>query len=183
MEVYQDVARRLGQPVMVVADKDPAYFEAGIAPGLMDGIVLFKRPEAAVFSIVKRKGNALNAMVDWCFLYGKALSWADTFCRRVVYVSYEEVAATPVAALRAMCTKLELPAPEHDYRWMPAKTYHYLGGNGGTHTRNKVQVDVAWVDALPKNIAKQVQEHNGMQRIFEDMMARRLVLDGTPPAS
>jgi hypothetical protein len=171
-KLYGAVAQRLRVSTLVVADKVPVHFKRCGKPG-MGGIVLYKRPEAAVLSDMRNEGQELPMAANgWARMYDEYLKWADIFCGKMLCVAYEDLAARPLETMQALTSALELPVPTAVC--MASEGYHAIGGNPKAYLHNDIVLDERWRTELTKEQQGRVANDNYVQRVFAMLERRRM---------
>jgi hypothetical protein len=154
--LYEQVAKRLDASVIVSGDKMPMHYERFVQPGEMDAIVLYKSPQAQVYSDMKNEERDFDdALLLWCRAYDSIIKWVmrPGFVRSVVYVCYEDLAESPLSEMSRICSALELHEPPEDLveQFLSTqldKRYHCIGCSPHSHRRGEIIVDKHWQEAL-----------------------------------
>jgi len=136
---YDEVARQLNARVLVSSDKLPQHYKKFCKPNTMDGIVLFKSPRAAVWSDFKNERRSIvDSLKRWTSLYKNIIEWAPTFSKRIIFLSYHDIAQNPLWALEIINQSFALAeeAPKSiDFDEIP---YCFIGGNPGGHQKKGI---------------------------------------------
>jgi hypothetical protein len=170
--LYGEVAQRLRVTTLVVADKVPIHYKRCASPG-MGGVVLFKRPEAAVLSDMRNEGQELQqAIVGWCRMYEEYSAWAEIFCGTAVYLAYEDLAARPLETMKNLTAALKLPSPE--VIDLSSIKYHAIGGNPKAHQRTDITLDERWRTELTKEQQDHIAGHDRVRRVATMLEQRRM---------
>jgi hypothetical protein len=170
--LYERVARRLAVRTLVVADKIPIHYKQCGKPG-MAGIVLYKRPEAAVLSDVRNEGqDVMDAARGWASMYDEYVRWADIFCGTVLCVAYEDLAAHPTATMQGITSALALPRPAA--ACMSSTGYHAIGGNPKAYLRAGITLDERWRTELTEKQQQRIGDDSTVQRVFGMLEKRRM---------
>jgi hypothetical protein len=151
-DLYAEAAEALGAQVLVSADKMISHYQRFVKRWEMDAIVLFKTPQAQVYSDMKNERRGFFDALDmWTTTYDAIIKWAlgEKFPKRTVFVSYEQLAADPLMTLEVICRALDLPKPPEDLlqRFSDAPLvggYHCIGCSPHSHKRDVISVDKDW---------------------------------------
>lgn len=173
--LYERVAQRLGCDVLVSSDKNTDNFHRFVLPKQMDGIVLFKTPEASLWSNIKHHEASPRKSVEiYSRWYETFLDWAPNFCDRHVFVSYEMLVTFPEAMVKTLCRALALPCPD-DFRlvteFKDAPAGHHIGGNGRAFFSDRIFVDEDWREHLDPYHFKEIRRSERARTVYSRMRA------------
>jgi hypothetical protein len=170
---YQTVARNFGVSTYVSLDKDPKYFELGVPPKGMTGIICFKSPLQAVASRLRREEATVEeALTQWHEFYARIHhKWAPLFCDKVAYINYDHLVLNPQKVMGSLCQQLGLPKPRipDDLRRIE---HHAVGGNLQAHVNKQVWPDKRWRGELSEEQIKQIAEYMPTSQLFRAMMKK-----------
>jgi hypothetical protein len=137
---------------VVYSDKNPLSYRKTLETGnrIDRFVVLFKRPEAAVFSLMTHDHCSLEtALASYASRYEACFRLLADFRTPHAVVFYDDFAARPAETVAALCERLEIPfAPGMlDYAANRAR-FHSLGGNSGAYanlrTTEQLNADLKW---------------------------------------
>ncbi|MBV8976521.1 MAG: sulfotransferase [Alphaproteobacteria bacterium] len=141
---YAKIAHRLGSEILISADKNPPKLVAHDPLLGFDALVLFKSPEQAWASTLKRLPRGQDAAFyrQQCQAY--LAVWADRYelllehfrpQGRMVFLAYEDLVSRPRPTLAALCGALDLPFDAGVLETLPLR--HWIGGNPNANARLK----------------------------------------------
>jgi hypothetical protein len=160
--------------VLVSSDKHPCHFTRFVGPWGMSGAMLYKTPEGHALSEAKHHGSAWDVAADeWADFYEMVLDWAPAFCSRVECLSYDDLAAAPVASVRELLRRLLL----HPWATVAPNDLgdgHHIGGNPGGREALVGYHDRAWATELLPGAREGIKAHAKAQKVLAELEGRRL---------
>lgn len=161
LDFYPAVARKLKTKILVSSDKLPQHYRAFMRQKQMDGIVLFKHPAAAMWSDLKNeRRKALVSLKRWTSLYREILAWAPSFCRRVIFMKYEDVASNPDVMLHHIKGAFAIKSMPRPATEIDNIVYHAIGGNPGAHQKKGIVVDTSYTKQDCYGLLKDLLNNN-----------------------
>ena len=172
--LYQAVAQKMNARVLVVSDKRPRHYSSMAKSGDIDGIVMFKMPESAVMSDIRReRRSVVQSVTGYVELYKKIIEWAPRFCKRTLYLLYEDLAKKPVTMTKRVLENLGIDGEmAHGYSEID---HHHIGGNPDAHRKKKVVLDDKWKRGLSVEQKNYIKQHKSCQEIYHKLMQKRLM--------
>jgi hypothetical protein len=172
-DLYREVAERMGVDTLVVSDKLTGHYSQCCARNNVDGIVLFKRPEAAALSDMRNEGQTVEqAVAGYAGMYDGMLRWAPQYCRRLLFVNYEELAEDPWGMTEKVRKALGIPGELPEEKDYAAVEYHAVGGNPKAHKREDISVDDRWKTELSAR-ERGFIANSRANAIFKKLMQKR----------
>jgi len=169
--LYEDVAKAAGCEVLITSDKMPGNFGRFVKPGDMDGIFLFKRPEASVVSDLRHRPISFEEAVSSWLKWNRELeTWCQKYCNNFVVVSYERLAYSYREHVRAICRNLSLPEFEVPKDVAAAPAWHAIGGNPGAYHRGDVFVDTRWKTELTDERVEKIRANVEIQDLYASLL-------------
>ena len=173
--LYQCVAERLGVGTLVVSDKMPGTYEVYCEAGSADGIVMFKRPEAAVLSMMVNERSGVREAVNmYANAYEHMSRWAEKFFATALFVSYEDVAIDPFGMVSKLKRELGIPGHPPGASAFADGDYHAFGGNPKAHSRTEILLDSRWVDQLTDDQKSEIRGYRKAMSVYRELMERRV---------
>jgi len=165
---YDIIAKKLDCEVLVVSDKLPQHYKRFRKPGSMDGIVLYKSPQAAAWSDIKNERRSIRESLErWTRLYEEILRWAPSFCNKLMFLSYDEMSRNPIETLRRIHSHFVLSGSIDPHVDIDAISYHFVGGNPGGHQKKGIKQDVSSKTGLDENMKYVIGQNLKATKTFE----------------
>jgi len=172
---YDIVGAALQCDHLVVTDKRIDIFQRFIGWNKMLGIVLFKDPKRAVASLIKNEDRRLDEAIG---VYKKThediIHRGHTFCKDIIYVSYETLASNPTKTLARIAMKLSLP-PLRGKAVLPSGGYHFVGGNPSAHKTSEIALDNSWESRLTPDEKFYIDSKKDVSALHASMLALSLL--------
>jgi len=167
-DLYAIVAKRLGCDTLVSADKSPQHFERFTERGQPFGVILYKRPQRAIYSHMVGEAKTFEeALEAWHRFYALAIRWAPQWCKEYVALSYEDIVRSPGWSVYAITRMLGAPRTEIPLA-LPDE-YHFIGGNRNAHLWGRISEDRRWEKNLAAHLQAQADKDPRTKRILRHL--------------
>lgn len=199
--LYPSLCAQYGKRLLVTSDKTPKLYSRFLGwDDLKHALVIFKRPEAYVWSHVRRfelpetvwgtpreRANNAARKQRWLrdpYTYLQYVLEGYTFVYTTIvahargsaaFIPYEAFSSDPEAWLHQLCTFLAVDwRPSALQYWKAAQ--HVVGGNSFVNTApTEVQPDVGWRHGLSSDIRRYVEEERTALATYQSLCARGLL--------
>jgi hypothetical protein len=193
-ELYSQLYARYGVSFLIVSDKQPSiYAKTLVLHESVRRVVLFKRPEAHIWSGLRRTllpldtwvssrermNNVTRKKLAQQRLVSRLASMYSTTYREVfnltkpgdVYLPYDVFAAEPACTMPSVCERIGLvwqPSALNYWRY----THHAVGGNLFVNQEPQpITLDVSWHDGLTAEDLEIVAGHD-CREVFAELLRR-----------
>lgn len=176
--LYMEVAAAAGCAVLVSSDKAPMHYKKFVPEGKMDGVFLYKTPHAMAASALRGHPEVQleGIIMRWRTWYTRVVSWAEHFCRRLVFVGCEQLADDPQGGIDTICRALELP-PIADVvgAYAAPPNWHTIGGNVKAYERSGIFVDDRWRTELTAKQIGAIDTDEGAANLYQELRKKSVV--------
>lgn len=183
-DLYESVARRFDKDTIIVSDLYREKYERFVKPGCMDGIVLYKSPLNFVASDLRRKPKNIPEVAattkNFVQTYGDIIEWTKRFCRKTIFINYEEFSSDYKWFMKKIISELELD----DYEIpddLSTIEYHYIYGSQHTHLSKAVKQDVRWKNELSAELVEYAEAQTDARDVFNRLMSVSIHRDKEKP--
>jgi hypothetical protein len=173
LELYRKVAKQADTNILISSDKLPGLYSRLVEPKTMDGIVIFKRPEADIASHMRNEKWSFEKAMNIYSNNKGIIKWATHVCKNVVVVFYENLALHPNRYMRAICDALDIPC-NGDVTKFDEAAYHHIGGNPGANASTRIILDQKWEKELTSGQKKIIINNHQLQSIFFELIRRSI---------
>ncbi len=187
---YGRLAERVGTSILVSSDKNSAKYLT-LDPRLrFDAIVLFKSPEAAWHSVLKRLGTddpdevttrLERFLAVWIREYENALAMTPE--GKKLFLHFDSLAANPRRIVSRLLEALDLPNHDLDLdKTMSGR--HAIGGNDdfvdASSKTERIDVKTTVDRTLPEAHRRLIADDERSASLFDDLSSRSNAVFGPP---
>lgn len=170
--LYERCAEATGCDVLVSTDKYPSNYKRFLGKGDAEALVIFKRPEALLASLRRRRSYAATTLsIEYRRFYWKVFDLCHLgFFSDLHVVEYEALAGDPAGQLERLCRILELPEAIEVRH--PPRSWHHFGGNQASmkakrYEGAKIVLDERWKESLPKGDIAAIRGDEPLMKLWE----------------
>jgi hypothetical protein len=175
-KLYPRVAKQAQTNILVSSDKLDFLYKRFVEPKSMDGIVIFKCPEADAASHIRNeRWPLMHSIIGYHKTYNHILKWAPVFCKSVIFVSYEELVSKPNEYMKVICDKLCVSI-SNDVTNFEKVNYHHIGGNPRAHNSKKVKLDNKWRQELTIRQKNIITNNREVQETYRTLLKKRVII-------
>jgi len=176
--LYQTLAESAKCEVLFSSDKMPSIYRRFVEKDKMDGVFLFKRPEAFVASDLRHRSwigvTFEESLNRWLSQNERRLSWCHDFCSSLAVMSYERLVAAYQEQTHTMCQRLSLPRFVVPKDVSKATDWHGICGNGDAYRRGDVFIDRRWETELTSEQKKYIMANSMVQGLYGRLLKMAL---------
>ena len=168
--VLDAMAKLFGVETVACSGKWVGNYNGFVEPRHLDGVVVWKRPEAAVASFLRsgrwhRTFEAADGLAIWKRWYTDILGWVGTGCRRHLVIPYEKLAQKPWECVIRICREFQLNAPI--IKPIDEIDWHQAGGNPVAQKSRDVKLDDGWKTELDEKVLRTIRADAQARDIHE----------------